>query len=62
MKTLRVTQILDSRADFLDKTTPNYYYRVAKVSNSTTPNIAQDLTQKELEVYCKSDAWEVTIT
>lgn len=37
-------------------------YIVDKVTNSTTPVPESVLTTEQLEVYCESDAWNVTIT
>ncbi len=42
---------------------PNrFLFHVKKVLNSSTPNIWAELTHDELDVYCNSENWEVTIT
>lgn len=38
-----------------------YRYRPMKVTNSTTPVIYDSLTKEQVDVYCESDEWEVTI-
>ena len=37
-------------------------YTVTKVTNSVTPPIHDKLSGDDLEVYCQSDDWSVTIT
>ena len=37
-------------------------YVVTKVTNSTTPRPQDILTTEQLETYCESDSWNVTVT
>lgn len=65
MKTLNVEQVYDPDWP-LDPANQNdparYNYSVVKVTNSTTPQLHRELSAAELDVYCESDDWEVTIT
>lgn len=65
MKTLRLDQTVNT--DW--KINPDqihdpdrYRWKVTKVTNSSTPKIWDLLTQEEVDVYCASDEWEVTIS
>ena len=41
---------------------PLHIYIVGKVTNSLTPHVGSTLKSDELEVYCASDDWTVTVT
>ena len=64
MKTLIVEQRFLStthNAGVADSFTVIYQYVVKKVTNSVTPHILDALTKDELDVFCESEDWEVTI-
>lgn len=59
-KTLNVDQYLVDYDPITRKT--NNQYRVTRVTNSIKPHVNDGLTADELEVYCDSDDWQVTIS
>ena len=68
MKTMNVTQVLNSHWEptpggKVDKNGNNYYvYQVDRVTDSTTPEIREILRKEELDLFCESDDWKVTIS
>lgn len=64
MKTLNVVQVFDRVEQSAVDPTRNisrYNYKVMRVTNSIVPNILDLLTGPELDDYCESENWEVTI-
>ncbi len=62
MKRLAVQQHLNPA--YLGDSTPDepkHLYKVVQVIDCTTPAISTDLTQAEVDTYCESDDWTVTI-
>ena len=62
MKTLKVDQVYDGYDTDTNPPRLKHKYKVTKVTNSTTPCILDHLTIDQLNVYCISEDWEVTIT
>ncbi len=64
MKTLQLEQNVNRdwtvNPDNLDDP-DRYRWKVIKVTNSTTPKTYELLEQEQVDVYCASDEWEVTI-
>ena len=62
-KTLVVNQVF--KCATYDRTTEThkseYFYRPVKVTNSVTPKIGENLSLEQLDGYCESDEWSVTI-
>ena len=64
MKKLFVSQVFNPEYVGPDHT-PDidvHRYQVDKVLNSVTPQVYDYFTVAELQVFCDSDAWEVTVT
>ncbi len=63
MKKLTVTQCLNSEYWGPERTPEQskYEYQVVQVVNSTTPQIHAVLSKDELDIYCASTDWTVTI-
>ncbi len=61
MKTLLVNQTMDHEASTKAQEM-RVKYVVVKVTNSIRPLLNDELTPAELDVFCKSDSWNVTIS
>ncbi len=62
MKTMKVQVHINP--EFYGESTPTQpmkLYKVVQVTNSIKPEISAELHPDELDVYCMSDAWNVTI-
>ncbi len=63
MKRLHVTQVYNR--DYFGDSTPDvdkHVYKVTKVIDSTGPTINTELTKQEVQNYCESESWQVTVS